>query len=144
MDRDTSNNTAVSIGGTITSFDPNAIHVDRETLFEVDLDDVVLEYLVQFQNTGNGDSICGRADNVLKVNTAAQHSSSRTPPPRELQFDGRTGLMQSTCSRTCTGQQRERGQEPWVTCARRALVHYEGDTITNTLASTFDLNDPPR
>jgi Secretion system C-terminal sorting domain len=146
IDQDTSNNTAVSIGGTITSFDPNAIHVDRKTLFEVELDNVDLEYLIQFQNTGNDTAFYVRVDNILPINT--RHTSFEfigSSHPVQLEFDGRTGLMQFIFENILLpdSNANEVKSHGYVRYRLRPLASLNvGDTITNSVGIFFDLNDP--
>lgn len=146
LDQDTSNNTAVHTGGVITAIDPNAIHVDRSTMLEAELGDVVLEYLIQFQNTGNDTAFYVRVDNVLPFNTElTSFEFVGASHPVQLLYDDHTRLMQFVFEDILLPDSNvnEPKSHGYIRYRLRPLGSLVvGDTVANFVGIYFDLNDP--
>lgn len=146
LDQDTSNNSVVHTGGVITAVDPNAIHVDHTTCLEAELSDIVLEYFIQFQNTGNDTAFYVRVDNVLPFNTElTSFEFVGASHPVQLLYDHRTRLMQFVFEDILlpdsnVNEPKSHGYIRYRLRPLGSLV--EGDTVANSVAIYFDLNDP--
>jgi len=146
-DANTSNNYADWVVHTMASLDPNNILVNRDTVFTSELiSPPWLEYIINFQNTGNDTAFNVRVLNNLPV--ALEHPSIEiinSSHPVNAGYGSYAGLMEFNFNNILLPN------KSVDTAGSHGFVRYRvkpvstllaGDSIKNAAAIYFDYNEP--